>query len=269
VHPLLLDLGVWQVTSYGLALTLGFGLGIGMMWVRGPRHGLLAEPLLGVSIVIVVSSIVGSRLFLALTSPAASDETWLDALNPFASGTGIFGLSVMGGLPAATGCAWLYLRLRGLPVLAYMDLGAPSVAFGAGVTRIGCFLNGCCHGVVCDWPWAVRFPSGSLAHSALGDVAVHPTQLYQSLAGFAIGFGLLALARRELPAGSVVSAMICTMGLQRLAIEMFRHHAGGEIWFQLGGGVVSVYQGAALSLVVIGAAGWVASRKQLKHGQRS
>ena len=43
------------------------------------------------------------------------------------------------------------------------DVAAPAVAIGAAVGRIGCFLNGCCHGSVCDLPWAVRFPAGSHA----------------------------------------------------------------------------------------------------------
>ena len=33
--------------------------------------------------------------------------------------------------------------LRGLPVLRYADVAAPSVALGEAITRIGCFLNGC------------------------------------------------------------------------------------------------------------------------------
>jgi phosphatidylglycerol:prolipoprotein diacylglycerol transferase len=33
-----------------------------------------------------------------------------------------------------------------------------------GLGRIGCFLNGCCYGGVCDIPWAVQFPVGSPAY---------------------------------------------------------------------------------------------------------
>lgn len=263
MHPVILDLGGWQLTSYGLALMLAFAFGMELGVLRARRHGLAAEPVLGLTIVIVVSSILGSRIFFALNAPVPG-ASLLEALNPLAGGSATVGLSVMGGLPAALLCAWLYLRARGLPVLAYMDLLAPSVAFGAGITRIGCFANGCCHGVVCDWPWAVRFPVGSLPHTNLGDVAVHPTQLYQSLAGFAIGFGLLAFARRKPPAGSVVSALVCAWGVQRLVVEAFRFHQGGEVWFRLGDGVVSVYQGVALGLILVGAAGLVASRRSTR-----
>ena len=35
--------------------------------------------------------------------------------------------------------------------------GGLGLAFG----RVGCFLNGCCFGGVCELPWAVQFPAGS------------------------------------------------------------------------------------------------------------
>jgi phosphatidylglycerol:prolipoprotein diacylglycerol transferase len=264
VHPRLFDLGGWSVSSYELALVLAFVLGIAIGVVRARRHGLAVEPVLGVSIVVIVSSILGSRLFFALNPPVPTGAGVAEALNPFASGPR-FGLSVMGGLPAALVCAWLFLRLRGLPVLAYMDLLAPSVAFGAGVTRIGCFFNGCCHGVACSWPWAVRFPPGSLPWQHLGDVAVHPTQLYQSLLGFAIGAFLLWVARRKPPAGTVLSALICLWGLQRLGVESLRFHQGDEIWFEFGTTPVSVYQGVALGLAVVGAAGWAVATRRAKQ----
>ena len=43
------------------------------------------------------------------------------------------------------------------------DVAAPAVAIGIAIGRIGCFLNGCCYGAVCDLPWAVCFPAGSHA----------------------------------------------------------------------------------------------------------
>ncbi len=262
MHPVLLDIGTWQITSYGFALTMAFAIGIILGASRTGRFGLPLEPVLGVSIVIVVSSIVGSRIFHSLTSPALAGGSWTDALNPFASGTGIFGLSVMGGLPAALVCAWLYLVVRGLPVLAYMDLLAPSVALGAGITRIGCFLNGCCHGAVCDLPWAVRFPAGSIPFQSLGAVSIHPTQLYQSALGFALAGLLLVYATRRPPPGAIVSALVVGFGLQRIWAEALRFQSPDEVWFRTADLTVSVYQGAALVLVLVGVAGWAAASRR-------
>lgn len=257
MHPVLIDIGIWRVTSYGLALTLGFAFGIGLGLARARKYGMATEPILGVSLVIVVSSIAGSRLFVLATEPAATSAGWLAAINPFANAAGLAGLSVMGGLPAALICAYAYLRLRGLPVVTYMDGLAPSVAFGAAFARVGCFFNGCCYGVVCEWPWAVRFPPGSFAHEVFGPAAVHPTQLYQAALGLALGLGLLALARTRPAEGTVIAGLLFGMGAQRIIVEAVRHQASSEVWFQLpNGAVVSIYQGVAAALCVAGALVW-------------
>src|SRR5262249_36584854 len=75
---------------------------------------------------------------------------WLDAVNPFHVGSvGLAGLSVLGGVILATAAGLAYLRSRGMPVLRTADVLAPSYALGEGITRIGCFLDGCCFGVAC------------------------------------------------------------------------------------------------------------------------
>jgi phosphatidylglycerol:prolipoprotein diacylglycerol transferase len=37
-------------------------------------------------------------------------------------------------------------------------VAVPSLALGLFLTRIACFLNGCCFGTVCTLPWGVIFP---------------------------------------------------------------------------------------------------------------
>jgi phosphatidylglycerol:prolipoprotein diacylglycerol transferase len=60
----------------------------------------------------------------------------------------------------------VFVRNYRLPGLALADLVSPSVMLGLAFGRVGCFLNGCCFGGVCDEPWAVRFPSASPPHMA-------------------------------------------------------------------------------------------------------
>src|SRR5436309_1822794 len=51
-----------------------------------------------------------------------------------------------------------YGRKKKIPITLGMDIIAPCLMIGLGFGRIGCFLNGCCHGAVCDEPYAVTFP---------------------------------------------------------------------------------------------------------------
>ncbi len=108
------------------------------------------------------------------------------------------------------------------------DATAPAVAIGAAVGRIGCFLNGCCHGAVCELPWAVRFPAGSHAwvrqlnagllrpEDALS-LPVHPTQLYSAAAGFSCSAVLLAYARRDRRPGEVMAVLMIALPADALA----------------------------------------------------
>jgi phosphatidylglycerol:prolipoprotein diacylglycerol transferase len=60
----------------------------------------------------------------------------------------------------------LFVRKQRLPLLAMCDLVVPSMALGLAIGRIGCLMNGCCFGAVCDYPWAVTFPPESPPYRA-------------------------------------------------------------------------------------------------------
>ena len=148
------------------------------------------------------------------------------------------------------------------------DAAAPAVAIGAAVGRIGCFLNGCCHGATCDLPWAVRFPTGSHAwvrqlNAGLvqpGDafsLPVHPTQLYAGAAG------LVVLAARwpthGVASGGRVEVMALLMilyPLTRWPIEAIR---GDEPSIFLG---MSWSQNISVVLLLAGLGLWSSRRRR-------
>jgi phosphatidylglycerol:prolipoprotein diacylglycerol transferase len=74
------------------------------------------------------------------------------------------GLTFYGGFLFATPVLILYAVWKKVPVLKGMDIVAPCLMLGLAFGRMGCFLNGCCHGATCDLPVAVRFPYQSNAY---------------------------------------------------------------------------------------------------------
>src|SRR5262249_26576869 len=117
------------------------------------------------------------------------------------------GLVAYGGFLGGFLFGLVYCRLKGLSLLAWADCVVPSLGTGLGLTRVGCFLFGCDFGKPAEGlAWAVQFPKespawaqqlkqGLIAASDLHSLPVHPTQIYESLAGFAL-FGLVMLVRR-------------------------------------------------------------------------
>jgi len=232
VYPVLLEVQGFPIRSYGVALVLAFAVGIAVAYHRGRRAGLDGEGILDVCMVILVSSLAGSRLLYALTHPGLDRE----------SGYGLVGMSMMGGVALATVCALLFLWAKHMPVLATADVLAPSVALGEGITRIGCFLNGCCRGLPCTQPFCVRFPDAS--------EAVHPTQLYTSIGAFAVAGLLFALARRKPRSGLVFSAFLIAVGAGRALVDLVRYYEPEDL---LSAGF-SVHQALAAAFLVTGLA---------------
>jgi len=187
----------------------------------------------------------------ASVSFSAKDEQ--DLVRPLARGVV---LARAGGL--------LAMRWRGLPVGRTADVVVPSVALGEGITRIGCFLNGCCFGLACDWPWGVRFPADSAVAQLFPERALHPTQLYASLLGFA-GFALLVWWDRRKPFdGAVFAAFLVLLPGARIAVDLVRWYEPQVILGRAGGLHFTMNQAVCLGLVAVGAGilwlGWRRAR---------
>jgi phosphatidylglycerol:prolipoprotein diacylglycerol transferase len=259
VHPILFRIGSYEVPSYGVALALAFALGISVARRRARASGIDEERILDVCMIILVSSLVGARALWVLThleAFAPPRGSWVQAVNPFAGGRfGLAGLSMTGGLLLATAASLLYLGWRRVPLLRTADVLAPSVSLGEGVTRLGCFLNGCCFGHPCDAFFCLRFPPGSGAGSVFAGQAVHPTQLYASALGFAGFLALSALWRARLPPGVVFFSFLSWVGVQRIVLDLLRFHDPGTLWAQVGGLALASSTLLSAALVALGAAG--------------
>lgn len=161
-----LNLPFWphefEIRSYGLMLMIGF-LG-GTWWAtrRADRVKANAELIVNCGFVALVFAIIGARLFYVIhywDQHFAGRGLWA-AIN-ITSG----GLEFYGGLVGAFLALIGYLWWNGVSLRLYFDIIAPSLAFGLAVTRIGCFLNGCCWGGACppEMAWGVQFPYQSPA----------------------------------------------------------------------------------------------------------
>jgi len=246
MHPELFGV----VKSYGLMLALSFAAGMWLSVRRARPRGIAPETVMDLVFGVLVSSIIGVRALYVATH-ASQFDPWYEVLFIWDGG-----LTLYGGILAATATVWWMCRRRGIAFLDMADIFAPGVVLGIGLTRIGCFLAGCCFGKPTTCAVAVHFPAEAPASLTFGGRAVHPTQLYASAAGFAV-FGLLLLAeRRPSGRGATFGRFLFLYGVARLVEDAFRYHEPGQMMMGLGAN-----QWVSGALVVVGAAVVAAARR--------
>ncbi|MBD3237348.1 MAG: prolipoprotein diacylglyceryl transferase [Candidatus Eisenbacteria bacterium] len=256
VQPILFELGPFRIHAYGLALALSFL--IGSLWVsrRARPHGLRDEQLSRLYLWILVSALLGARFYYAFQHPEDFSDNWIEVFQVWRGG-----LTQYGGVIAALLAGWLYVRARGWSFLLIGDLFAPALALGEGLTRIGCFFNGCCFGCPTELPWGVVFPPDSSAHWALGAQPLHPSQLYLSLGNLILA-GLLALVPlRRLGNGRLLALYLVASSVLRFVVDFARHYAGGDYLSILGLRLVHS-QWVGLALLLVGLLLWWRSARR-------
>jgi phosphatidylglycerol:prolipoprotein diacylglycerol transferase len=151
------------------------------------------------------------------------------------------GLAYYGGFLFAVAFAYYFVRKHKLGWWRTADLASPGIMLGLFFGRLGCFFNGCCYGKLTDSRIGVVFPVGGPAWRAQVDAhriaeseiahAVHPTQLYESLACFVIFLILYYLVRPARRAyGEVFAAMLILYAVARSLIEIWRDDDRGVLF---------------------------------------
>lgn len=258
MHRTILDLGAISVRSYGLMLVVAFWLGIELSARIARRRGIDPVRVLDLGLVVLVTSLAGSRLVYVFTHVS---EYRNDLAGVFRVWEG--GLTFYGGLVAAVVFGMLYLRRKGLPVLSVTDMVTPQIALGIAIARVGCFLNGCCFGTESSLPWAVVFPQDCQAGWVLAGKSLHPTQIYSSLANLAIFVFLRRLLKRGHPHGMVFAAFLVLYGSWRFGIDYLRYYESGMY-----AGPLNVTWNQVVSIMMV-ATGAVMSLRLMKHGGAS
>ncbi len=262
MHQVLFQIPGTAIRVYGFGLMLFLALVAALNLARWrARKSKLDEEIIGdLAFAVILGGLAGARLFYVIQHREKL-ESWVDAFKFWEGGIVLYG-SFIG---AAAGFLFIWWRRR-FPFWATADAIAPAIALGVAFGRIGCFLNGCCFGDVCDIrqvPWALSFPertlpwiehveTGRIPATALRSLPVHPTQLYSAVDGVLLMTLLLAyypLRRRD---GQVLALLLMLYPVSRYFIE---HLRGDERVF-VGGMTIS--QTLSLGVFAMGLLIWIA-----------
>jgi len=213
--PEIFKIGPVTIHSFGMALAVAFLL---IAWLLGRecrRRG--RSPDLGgnVTLAAMIGGVVGAKIYYLIDH---GTETLRDPLGSIFSGSG---LTYYGGLIGGAIAVILVARRNRIPLDVMGDIGAPFLALGYGVGRIGCFLNGDDYGKPTESWFGMAFPKGQPPTPP--GVEVIPTQAIESAAGLALFAFLWSVRKRwEARPGRLFGAYLVLAGLERFLVEYLR-----------------------------------------------
>lgn len=255
MYPELFKIGPFTIHTYGVFVTAGFLLGLGFAVRQAKKEGVPPNKIVDLSFYILLSALIGSRLFYIMINANYYLKNPLDIFRVWEGG-----LVFYGGLLLTVPTVLWYVKRNALSLWVTADLFAPSLAIGHAIGRIGCFYAGCCYGKPAEGlPWAVTFTDPQTL--ALVGIPLHPTQLYESLGELTIFFALIALRRHKSFNGQLFVIYVILYSVLRFIVEFFRGDvARGFITQQL-----SFSQGVSVLIFLTAVAGFIV----LRRGRRS
>ena len=257
MHPRLLTTPFFTVRTFGVLLAAAY---LAALWwlTRGARKARIdpdAATALGTWA--IVGALVGAKLLLLVRTIGEFGATAADAWSLVTSAGDFYG-GFIGGLVAS---ALFFGRRRDLDVWRVSDLGAPAIALGQAIGRVGCLMAGDDYGRPTAVPWAVTFtdPDAAAIGGAPLGVPLHPVQLYESIVCLAIFAALVWLGRRPHRDGNVILTYTITYAVARFILEFYRGDTDRGFVF---GGLLSTSQLIAVLMVLLASAAIVVRRSQ-------
>lgn len=232
MFPTLFKIGSFEVGSYGVMMAIGAFVSISLAAKDAPRIGLDKDRFYNFALYILLCAIAGARLLYVIV------EWEYFVHHPLEIVFSREGFVFFGGLMAGFFAGFWYTRRLGLSSGEVANFLAPFIPLGHAFGRIGCFLNGCCHGGVTQ---------GCLGAPIVGlQGRYFPIQLVSSVYLFSL-FGLLYWWRKKVKtpwALFLVYLLLYSAG--RFVIEFFRADIRGSLF-----GIFSTSQEISLFIFFI------------------
>jgi phosphatidylglycerol:prolipoprotein diacylglycerol transferase len=253
---------------WGLMLMLGFTAAILTLNSRAKKVGVDPDLLVPFYQLIIISSLVGSRLLhFVFAESAAFFADPMIFFDPNQGGFAFYGGAIGGAIVGG----W-YLRWKKIHVWKLLDAAAPTMMLGLCLGRMGCFFAGCCHGRLVEAAQTgtlFSLPGGSVVTldaapffafnfvdgvgvGSIHGAAIYPTQWFESFGGLTIFLFLSWMwANKRRFDGQIFATLLFIYPLLRSTIETFRGDTvRGTDWM----GLFSTSQLVSIPTLLLGAA---------------
>jgi len=283
MNPIILNLGPFQVTWYGLLIVTGAVIAAWIATKEASRRGEDPEHVWNVLTWCLIFGIIGARLYHVFSTPTGNFAGWsYYRENPieiikFWDG-GFRGLGIFGGVLGGVLAIVIYTWRAKLNLLRWLDIPAPGVLVAQAIGRLGNRVNQELYGPPTDAAWAFHInpnfpcqePAGSpmacgiperLTEDARQWYAAngfHPTFFYEMIWNI-IGAGLLLFIGRRfkdwLRDGDIFLMYLIWYPVGRIWVEMFRPDA----WVM---GRLATAQWVSIIGIIIGVVGLIVNHRR-------
>ena len=211
INPVAFSLFGKDVYWYGLILALGVVAGVLIAMHFAKKSGIRQDNILDIALYGVPSAVICARIYYCIFSwEQYRDNPW----KVFYVWEG--GIAIYGAVIGAVLSAYVYCRVKKLPVKRVFDACIIGVITGQVIGRWGNFVNKEAFGTETTLPWRMEIASG------MHTVCVHPTFLYESLWNFIGIFVLAQMQRRKKFDGETFYTYFVWYGIGRFFIEGLR-----------------------------------------------
>lgn len=209
MHPILLDLGFFQLRSYGVMTALSFLVGILLAANLAKKEGQKSDDIYDIGLAAIIGAVIGARILYVAANWNAYSGNLLSILKVWEGGLVYYG----GFLGALAACSWWIITHK-RDYLKLGDIVMPFLALAHAIGRIGCYLNACCYGVHSE-KCGVNFPG-------IEGGPFLPVQLYESALNFLNFAVMMALYKMKRKKGDIFFLYFFNYGIIRFVMEMFR-----------------------------------------------
>lgn len=224
------EIGPFFIHYYGIIIMVGALAAAFLAAYEAKRRGENPEFVWDALSIVLVSGVIGARIWHILTPPPSMVEQGittayylthpLDALAIWRGGLGIPGAVIGGGL-----AMYWYTRRRKENFGVWADICAPAVALGQAIGRWGNFVNQELYGAPTDLPWAISIDPQHRVPGFESFERFHPLFLYESLWNLGNMFLLLWLSRKradKLRNGDIALIYLIVYPVGRFLLEFLR-----------------------------------------------
>ena len=235
------------IYSYGFMLMIAFIFGTIFLIYEGKREKISSDTILDMMTFIIVGSIIGARVIYVLLM-------WGEEFKPTINDAGVTtpgapwwditrgGLSIHGGVLGAILAGIIFSKIKKLSFWKMADFTIVALPLGIFFGRIGCYLNGCCHGIQFEEQmnksFLFKYPVTPVPESAgleqmpfpIDGAFHHPAPLYMAIAMLAVFFWLKHFRNNNARfAGHTFLMFVFIYSIVRFIQEMYRFEISSNV----------------------------------------